>query len=101
MKRNFWKKILFCVASLGMVTMLTVGVMPVKAIADEEIPDYAAKADDYYSYVQKFEDVDAVNNAFHAYYRENALVEAFTSSNEAHPEISLASSSFICPKKLS
>ncbi len=76
MKRNFWKKIIFSVASLGMVASLAIGATPVKAYADAATPDYAAKADDYYSYVQKFEDVNSVNNAFHAYYRENALGSA-------------------------
>ena len=78
MKRNFWKKILFCGAALGMVATLAIGISPVNALAEETPTDYVAKTDDYYSYVQKFEDVDAVNNAFHAYYRENALGSAKT-----------------------
>ena len=76
MKRNFWKKILALGASLGMAVMMAAGINPVKAAAEETTPDYAAKADDYYSYVQKFTDVNAVNNAFHGYYRANALGSA-------------------------
>ncbi|MBQ2713020.1 MAG: hypothetical protein IJF71_06520 [Clostridia bacterium] len=32
-----------------------------------------AKDDNYYNYVQKFDDVNAINNAFHAYYLKNEL----------------------------
>lgn len=53
--------------------------------------DYDAKPDEYYSYVQKFTNIDQVNNAFHAWYRENALgsakaekVETDLASAETH-----------------
>lgn len=42
---------------------------PVKA----EENDYGEKPDEFYTYVQKFTDLDSVNNAFHAYYLEKAL----------------------------
>lgn len=73
MKLNQLKKILFCSLAVGVLSLTAAGGN-VSAVAEEA--DYAAKADDYYSYVQKFEDVDAVNNAFHAYYLENALGSA-------------------------
>lgn len=47
-----------------------------KPVARAEENDYANKNDEYYHYVQKFEDVDSVNNAFHAWYLENALGSA-------------------------
>ncbi len=76
MKRNFLKKVLFYVATLSVIAITAMGFGSVSALAEETTLDYAAKSDEYYSYVQKFEDVDAVNNAFHAYYLANALGSA-------------------------
>ena len=76
MKRNLLNKILCCTASMGLCVMMALGGVSARAVAEEVTPDYAAKSDDYYSYVQKFEDINAVNNAFNGYYRENALGSA-------------------------
>ena len=59
------KSVLFILAAITVsVSMSSISV---------EAAGNPAKSDDYYSYVQKFSDVASVNNAFHAYYLENAL----------------------------
>ena len=80
MKGNFLKKIFVSTATLGLSVMLAIGIAPVKAFAEETTPDYAAKGDDYYTYVQKFDDIAKVNEDFNGYYRENALGSAKSES---------------------
>lgn len=64
-------------AMLAAVTITFAGAAgAVKTVARADDNDYANKNDDYYQYVQKFEDADSVNNAFHAWYLENALGSA-------------------------
>ena len=64
-------------AMLAAVTITFAGAAGVvKTVARADDNDYANKNDDYYQYVQKFEDAGSVNNAFHAWYLENALGSA-------------------------
>jgi len=72
MKKNFIKNLFALALVLGAIALILPN-FGTKALAAEE---HDAKPDDYYSYVQKFDDVDSVNNAFHAYYLENALGSA-------------------------
>lgn len=65
-------------ASAGLAALCLFAV-PCGAVAFAEVAeenDYAEKEDSFYSYVQNFTDLDQVNNAFHAYYLENALGSA-------------------------
>lgn len=66
------KKIFLTVLTAVLVCFCSFSVAPINA----EDNDYSEKPDSFYSYVQSFTDVSAVNNAFHAYYLENALGSA-------------------------
>ncbi len=70
--RDKMKKGIFA-AFLAAVTMTFAGMSMGGTAARADDNDYAVKNDEYYHYVQKFEDVNSVNNAFHAWYLENAL----------------------------
>ena len=73
--RDKTKKGVFAVF-LAAVTMAFAGIGISGTAARADDNDYAVKNDEYYHYVQKFENADSVNNAFHAYYLENALGSA-------------------------
>ena len=69
-------KILNRIFSLATVFGLAFGIatsLNTKVLASETVEDYKAKPDEYYSYVQNFTDLSAVNNAFNAYYLQNEL----------------------------
>ncbi len=68
------KRLLKRVLSIALIGLLVSPMAGVKYSAKAaEAKDYEAKGDEYYTYVQDFTDLDAINNDFNAFYREDAL----------------------------
>lgn len=78
------KKYLVSVAAMLAAGMIF-GKGAVATVSADEAAN-PAKPDSYYSYVQDFSDLAKVNNAFHAYYLENALGSAKAEQISDDPE---------------
>ncbi len=68
------KKLLTSILSFAIVCLMLTPFAGIKLSASAATAnDYEAKGDEFYTYVQDFTDVTAVNADFNAFYRENAL----------------------------
>lgn len=84
------KKNIFFAAIAACLSAVIVLAGQITVARADESTDYSPKEDEFYHYVQKFDDVTSVNNAFHAWYLENALGSA--KSEEVTADVNSAES---------